>query len=92
MIDYISEFTADNKNKRPICHANISMIHHKIRPHQYGACVTFVVDGHALTTLLQNNSDYFITLICRVLTCSVQIHKEQNHIHMLFCKLHIYLK
>jgi hypothetical protein len=39
------------------------MIHHKIRLHQYGACITFVVNGHALTTLLQHNSDYFITLI-----------------------------
>lgn len=61
--DYISEFTADNKNKGPICHAHFSMIHHKIRPHQYDACFTFVVDGDALTTLLQNNSDYFITSI-----------------------------
>ena len=62
-MNYITEFTADNKNKRPICHANFSMIHHKIRLHQYGACITFVVNGHALTTLLQHNSDYFITLI-----------------------------
>ena len=35
IIDYITKFTADNKNKRPICHANLSMIYHKARLHQF---------------------------------------------------------